>query len=287
MSSRTAAPPKKRAVCTLATKESWKDLQIFLKSLRLFEPTIPVYIVCDTEIKKLVAGVAGVFARPALDGYGQVSRPHMERTAGKHYKTRWEDFMMEKATVLDWAFTAGAESVFFCDSDICFFGPLPPVLGETTKLAVSPHMIRPADEAKYGRYNAGFVWTSDPAMPAVWRDEATRSRYYDQAALEGVVAHYVPEEVELFGAQVNYGWWRMYQGSLPAAQLKGAWSLFRGDGTMGIRVGGKPLLSIHTHFKDPSADFITQEFNMFVRDELRKLGKYEPAASFLRFLERV
>lgn len=281
----------KTAVCTLATKESWKDLQIFLRSLRLFEPSIPVYILCDSAIQTLVGSQTAIHTRADLDKYGSIDRVRMERAAGITYRTRWEDFMMEKATVMEWAFNAGSEAVFFCDSDICFLGPLPKLdLGtkeNPRKLALSPHMIRPADEAKFGRYNAGFVWTADPAMPASWRQEAHVSRYYDQAALEGVAGRYPAAQVETFGPQVNYGWWRMYQGVLPANQQKAAWSLFRGEGTMGLRYAGKPVLSIHTHFKDTGADYIVQDFNMFIREQLRKLGKYEPAASFLRFLEKL
>ena len=43
---------KPSSVCTMATSHALKDLKIFIYSLRLFEETIPIYILCDTETQK-------------------------------------------------------------------------------------------------------------------------------------------------------------------------------------------------------------------------------------------
>ena len=43
---------KPSAVCTMATNNSLSDLKLFIYSLRLFEETIPIYILCDTKTQQ-------------------------------------------------------------------------------------------------------------------------------------------------------------------------------------------------------------------------------------------
>ena len=189
---------------------------------------------------------------------------------------------MEKATVLSWAFNSGAKSAYLMDSDISFMGPLPndPV---STKLGLSRHRLRPGDELKYGIYNAGFLWTSDPTIPEQWLLAAKTSRYYDQAALEDLATAQPTHE---FPVQNNYGWWRMFQGVEPPITVQSFWSVFRNkdNANSGIRIYGEPVLSIHTHWDQTTST--TKLFNDFIFSKLRLLGKYEPAQILSRFLAK-
>jgi hypothetical protein len=275
----------KPAVCTIATTPAAADLRVFLSTLELFNFPVPtVYLLCDSAIHESPPQYKGILkTSPALDKYKNHNRAQMEMTRGNAYKTMWEDFMMEKATVMELAFKEPQTSgVFFCDSDICFMGPLPQ---PTCEIGVCPHMIKPADEQRFGKYNAGFVYTTDSTFPEKWRTAAKTSRYYDQAALEDIVAATPPTSVYEFPVQTNYGWWRMFQGTKAPQELVNQWSIFRRENHSGICVSGEPLLSVHTHFAE-TRDPATREFNRVVFLYLCRLGKHAPAASLVKILTR-
>ena len=275
----------KPAVCTIATTPAAADLRVFLSTLELFNSPAPtVYLLCDSAIHESPPQYKGTLkTSPALDTYKNHNRAQMEMTRGKAYKTMWEDFMMEKATVMELAFKEPQTSgVFFCDSDICFMGPLPQPICE---IGVCPHMIKPADEQRFGKYNAGFVYTTDSTFPEKWRTAAKTSRYYDQAALEDIVAATPSTSVYEFPVQTNYGWWRMFQGTKAPQELVNQWSIFRRENHSGICVSGEPLLSVHTHFTE-TRDPATREFNRVVFLYLCRLGKHAPAAALVKILTR-
>jgi hypothetical protein len=277
------------AVVTLATSSAFRDLKVFLTTLDLFNAIKPkVYLLCDTALKERVTATkiysGEIIFSTGLNSYTGKTRLIMERTPGQIYKTEWEDFMMEKATVLDLAYAAGEQRVFFFDSDICFMGPLPTVPA-TAKLGLSRHMIRPADEARFGTYNAGFVYTADSTIPHKWREASKHSRYYDQAALEDLDKHYgAADAVHYFPIQNNYGWWRMFQGTESPQANAADWSINRIVGTAGLCVSKLPLLSIHTHWGE-AHDLATANFNRFVYGTLHKLKSHPPAATLRRFLD--
>lgn len=277
------------AVCTLATEESWKDLKIFLFTLNLYNtPTqITVYILCDDFIEKHVKETkyftGTIITVSSLQKYMPVNRQLMERIPGLTYKTKWEDFMMEKATVMSLAFENNIKSVFFSDSDMCFMGPLPQA-PENTTLALCPHMINQRSQTLFGKYNAGFLWTNNKDIPEQWRKASHTSRYYDQAALEDLAkAH--SQTLHEFPCQVNYGWWRMFQAPESPTSLQTKWTIFRNSPTptSGINVDSKPLLSIHTHLFQLT-DINMGAFNRFVVDKLKILKKHAPASAILKFL---
>jgi len=272
-------------VCTIATTPAAADLRVFLSTLELFNSPAPtVYLLCDSAIHENPPPYRGTLkTTPALDKYKEYNRVQMSMMRGIAYRTMWEDFMMEKATVMDLAFTDPQTSgVFFCDSDICFMGPLPQPQCE---IGVCPHMIRAVDEQRFGKYNAGFVYTTDKTFPEKWRIAAKTSRYYDQAALEDIVAAAAPTSVYEFPVQTNYGWWRMFQGTYTSQELQTHWSIFRRENSSGICVSGEPLLSIHTHFGEQK-DAATVRFNKYVFLYLCRLGKHAPAAALVKILTR-
>jgi hypothetical protein len=275
-------------ICTIATKTAEKDLKVFLYTLGLYNnPPPPVFILCDNYIKENMPKYIGnIESNNILEKYSGKNRQQMENTVGKNYKTEWEDFMMEKASVLKWAFSKGAKSTYFMDSDICFLGKLihPP---ENVSLAVSQHEILPQKQALFGIYNAGYMWTSDSSIPEKWCEASKTSRYYDQAALEDLVKNTPVEKVFMIPTQCNYGWWRMYQNTEPYKTIQTKWALNR-NGTIkssGIYVNGSALLSIHTHWGEKK-DNQTIMFNNFVLAKLKLLHKYDSTGKLLKFIQK-
>jgi hypothetical protein len=281
-------------IATLATEKSFPDVRILLRSLELWykdaPPTVYIYTdsACLNQIRSL--GYKGqLHTRVALDAYSRYTRASMERMPGV-YGSLWAQFMAEKISLLEWAFSAGATNIWFLDADICCFGPLPEIPPRTA-VALSPHEIRPEDESRYGKFNGGCLWicggsTATEAL-AAWRGACETSRFYEQAALEVFEQPEWSGRVHYLGTGMNYGWWRLWQGSDSWAERLKAWSLRRdpAGAHSGICVGGTPLLSVHTHWVGSNEPADVAKFNEIVRSFLRKLGNsYAPARALMRIL---
>jgi len=278
-------------VATLATQKSFPDLQIFLKSLQLWNPLNPptVFLYTDAEVANAVSDInykGALYTKVVLQQYSGLSRAEMERRPGL-FGSLWFQFMAEKIRLLEWVFiveaTASERGVFFFDSDICFFGPLPVVPPHAT-VALSPHMIREADEALYGAFNGGFLWVKNTGALDTWREACNKSRFYEQAALEVFQSAEHNKTLYTFPVQHNFGWWRLWQGRSAAADIKKGWTIRRDSSHSGILVDGAPLMSVHTHF-GPGQLADAAAFNDFVLEKLRLLAKaHAPARALLRIL---
>lgn len=272
-------------VATLATNHALDDLKIFLKSLELWSRAT-VYVYADTDVAKFLKSFSyngKIIVRCALDKYSKKTRLEMERIPGKiPGKSLWFEFQMEKLELLRWVFasdpSAKESGIFYLDSDICFFGPLPSV-PLAYEVAVSPHAIRRRDEALYGKYNGGYLWVRTQEAVDAWCQACVTSRFFEQAALEVFDSEEWHARTYQFPIQNNYGWWRMFQAELPFGDLQKKWSIFRRADHSGILVEGVPLASIHTHWK--TGDMTTAAFNTFVKNFLTKLANSHPPAKKL------
>jgi hypothetical protein len=285
-------------IATLATGPAIEDLRILLGSLAIFNAIPPtVYLFCDADAVQRVRALkypGKLVVNEALEAYAGLTRKEMERMPSVKggYPNLWFQFMAEKLNLLDWVFAAepklAAEAgVLFCDADICFCAPLPLVPGGTV-LGLSPHMIRMADEARFGAYNGGFLWMSDVSLVDTWRRACVSDpRFFEQACLETVAAEVkgVTGKVGLYEFPItqNYGWWRMWQGRESADELKKAWTMSRiVKSASGILIGGQPLGSIHTHFTGPgAADYSTRAYNDWVIAWLKRLAPFHMPAKRL------
>lgn len=283
---------KPAAVATLATIGSLDDLEVFLKSLELWNTPIPdVYLFCDDLVIKELDRIAykgKLILKPALVEYTGLNRYDMERSQGKVYNSKWFDFMAEKINLLAWALDSLSDDekhrgVLFLDADICHLGELPDIQA-TAKLAVSPHFIRQMDEERFGEFNGGFFWTNTHDSLDAWRIACHEAYFFEQSAIEDVVMSFESAEVQKLPENVNYGWWRMFQGRSSVLELTKRWSVKESTPQYsGIYVGSEPLLSVHTHFKDRNAP-TTLQFNSFVYDNLKKIKYPSQQVQILMYL---
>lgn len=277
------------AIATLCNNRAIDELRLFCKSLQIWmEQPPPIYCYCSsdvqTQIQKDNLGYgAKIHTNVGLDKYATLSREEMERQPSPSgLSNLFHDFTQEKCTLMQWALSEekSQQGVLFCDVDLIWFGPLP-LLPVGPTLGLSPHMIRTVDEAKYGEYNAGFVWTNDPKMPAAWRAACRSSRFFEQAALEDLADALPDEQIYKFPIQCNYGWWRMFQSEQTPQQQQKQWSFEQqSDGqTTGITIQGQPFVCIHTHLH--TNDATTQLFNIFVKKQLEICKNRNPNAFLL------
>jgi hypothetical protein len=276
----------KSVVCTLATSHALQDLQCFLKSLTLWEPNTTVYLFADAATAKAISALypGKIIIQEALNAYSGKTRQGMERIP-INGKTLWYEFQMEKLRLLRWVFEAepAGAGVFYLDADICHFSALPSI-PDGYDVAVSPHMIRARDEAKFGAYNAGYVWMRSVEAVEAWYSACPSSRFFEQSALEVFDTDAWRPRTYKFPAEINYGWWRMFQSDTDFRTLQRRWGIRRDPNHSGITVDGAPLGSVHTHWI--TNDFTTTAFNFFVREILKKIAHiHEPAKRLLALLE--
>lgn len=271
-------------VCIVATgARTWGELQLCLTTLEVWHPDAHVYIATDSNTYPALRFSGTLTFLRILDAYSGRGRAELERIPGTVYASAWTDFMYAKATVMQHVFetvpdAACTQGVWFLDADITLLAPLPTVPA-TARAALSPHAIRAADEARYGRYNGGFLWLRDPALLDVWRAAGHTSRFYEQAALEAVATAAGATLYE-FPPSVNFGWWRMFQADVSPETVQGRFRLNRADTSVGIRYEDATLQSIHTHWYETAG--VTGAFNEWFRKYVGKFRKHAPIGRLLR-----
>ena len=268
------------AIALLINENAIDDLKIFLYTLQLWNSTLPtLYIYCTKECQALIniLPYGKIHYNTGLDVYANLSRYQMERMPSQDgLSNRFHDFTVEKCALMEWALRVAKTGVLFCDADICWFGPLPSIpVG--VKVALSPHEIRTLDEAKYGTYNAGFLWMDDLAVVRAWRKASMVSSFFEQMALNDIADEF---PIYTFGSHVNYGWWRMFQGRQSIDTCKAQWSIHRNEAHSGLLVKGEPVVCIHTHWK--TTDHVTNMFNTWIVGKLEILKKQKKVGGLLR-----
>eukprot|EP00759_Apiculatamorpha_spiralis_P057526 PhF_6_TR8688/c0_g1_i2/m.13613 len=234
------------SVSTMATSECAAEFHLFHDALRHHHPHLPLFVASTSSLQSIGPQHPHTHYECILDRYGTISRSKMERTPGIRYRTAHEDFMMEKATIMEHAL-GSCSNTLFLDCDVVVMDTLPePPAGAT--LGVSSHDIRSQDEALFGKYNGGWLFTSDSALPSRWREHVHTSRYYDQAAIEDLVNDYHTATWHA-PPQCNFGYWRLMQSKNVELTLK-RFSIQHNNPHM-VTYDQKPLQSIHTHLCMP------------------------------------
>ncbi len=281
------------SIATLVNENAIDDLKLLLFTLELWDENAPtVYILCDTKSDSIIKTIkykGKIITKVALDLYTGLSRAQMEQMPSRTYTNLFGDFTAEKTFLMEWAIADARTGVLFCDADICHLACLPEI-PENTKLALSPHFIREYDAKRYGYYNAGYLYIDTVEVATEWRNLCKKSRFFEQACLEDLFKYtqekYGKEAVYEFPIQVNYGWWRLWQGLAPSDELQKEWTFFRkDDSNSGILVRGQPLQSVHTHFYEKK-DIATIRYNKFVLDMLSKLVSMKNTKALVQFIKQ-
>ncbi len=250
-------------VSTMATNNSWDDLQLMLYSLYQYHPHVEVYIVCDQYVKEQLPQFVGKYLPQlgmskytvvqTLDEYTGMDRKTMEQ------HNKWLEFMLRKCDGIDAAFESGClEGVLFVDCDMVFLNEMMIDDFGIGDIGRSQHFLKDENERQYGKYNGGFLWIDNPGFTDWWKfGSYTSSRYYEQAILEDASKHYSCSDIPI---EYNYGWWRLYE--CDPSQIPVRESKFRVQQGI-VMYDGAPLRTIHTHFGERSFAF-TVRFNQFM-----------------------
>lgn len=236
-----------QSICAIADHRAYDELVVMLKSLSLFAQ-LEIYVGGDREVVE----------RLASEQIGNRVHRHQVIPDGLLVKQGTPEFLKLVACKMDILEIALADSAntMLIDTDMIFFHAPWGVDLAQYEVALSGHMILPADEAKYGRFNAGYLGTSQRRFPQWWREQLPRSNYYEQECLNHVPNEFKTQELSIHH---NFGWWRLNQCDekrkwwrfdLPSRPVRRE-RLSR-FGVAGDRIlfQDEPLVSIHTHIKD-------------------------------------
>jgi hypothetical protein len=268
--------------------KTFKEFTIWAKSVEVWHPDAAAYVFTDDDTLPLFAELKTklkIFTRSNLSKYTGLTRTDMEARDSSNYNSLWTEFMYEKAEVIRWAFTqlsAATDGVWFNDADIVHTAPLPHIPEDKT-IGLSPHYIRLGDEVRFGRYNGGYFWILDPKLLDVWIAAAPKSRFYEQAALEEVAAVAATTLYE-FPPNINFGWWRMFQGTESPNIIASRFSIHRGDRSIGLRYDNAPLQSIHSHMDDLTTS-ANGAFNKWLNSMSAKLNSHPPMRIFRKLFQ--
>jgi hypothetical protein len=285
---------KPAAIALLANDAAIYDLSLFLASFQVWNLELPpIYLYCSSGVlsylDKTEPYKGKLITKVVLDRYAKLTRAEMEQMPSTEgLSNLFHDFTEEKCGLVSWALTSLPEDVrlrgvLFCDADIFWLGQMPKI-PEGKTLALSQHMIQQRDEDRYGMYNAGLLWTNVLTMPAAWKRACKSSRFFEQAALEVLADSTSEKELYEFGSEVNYGWWRMFQGTKSADVQKAAWSVKKDPEQTysGLTVYGKPVSCIHTHWKPQ--DKVSLAFNLWILERLKGLKGQPKVQALLEIL---
>jgi hypothetical protein len=258
--------------------DAYTDFTVFVKTLELWHTDVILYVGTDTTTESLINSLTSKLTIKTLvcmNYYTGKSRSDMEALPGIIYDSLFKDYTYEKATILEYLWEVeNPQEVWFMDADIVHCGPLP-VIPSNAILALSPHSIRTADEALYGKYNAGYFWLKDRTLLKKWKLAGHTSKFYEQTALESL-ALTVKHKLYEFPPQVNFGWWRMYQNKNPSTDIQNKFGINRTDQGIGIRYDGVALQSLHTHSRDNTYSTNGQFNKWFLKFIDKFVSKHKP-----------
>ena len=251
---------KQQKIASIATMTNINgkfDLSLLLMTLSRKHKDIPVFIACDTEVKKYFEknnyGLVLHF-ETCLDKYNSMNRQQMEE------KGIWLDFMLEKETVMRSAMNLNTNCLFL-DADICLLDGLPNI-DLSKDVILCRHYILEQNENKYGHFNGGYFFVNNIKFLDWFRTTSkSRSIFFEQQTLD-----YCHEEFKVgyFPIQNNFGWWRLFECDNPQERF----NKFNVQNEQ-IYYDGQPLRSIHTHFEETKPSY-TIEFNKLIISLLEK-----------------
>jgi len=235
------------SICTIADHRAYDELVIMLKSLSLFN-----------ELTLYVGGDQTVCERLAQERFTNRLSAHVLLTDGqtpRQGSPEWLALMTKKMDILDIAL-AKERNTLFLDADMIFLNPLWGIDLERHDVALSQHMILPEDEARWGKYNGGYVGVGQRDFPTWWREATLASKYYEQECLVRAHERFRVQEISIHH---NFGWWRLNQ-----CDAKRKWWRFDLPNRPNrkarlanfcverdqVLYAAQPLVSIHTHIRD-------------------------------------
>ena len=254
-------------VTTLVTKNLINDFLVLQKSLELTNPDTKILVLCEQESADIIERINNpniiIFNELKDLNYAEI------KVRGKAFL----DLVLTKCDIIRHGLKQFGETLFV-DSDIVFLNEYDE--DNSKDLLLSQHHIFPHDEAKYGKYNVGYLYVNNDTFPE-WLKETTltRSKFFEQ---EGLIHAEQDFNMDKFSMNHNFGWWRLFQCTEREERRKKF-----GIGNT-IFYDKKPLVSVHTHILNDDPSY--KGFNDMIL-KLLQLSKNTKHQDLLRYILRI
>lgn len=248
------------SLCTIATGQCWAELQLMIRSFRLYHPETPIYIMADDDIcyHALYTKVGDALGEK-LTWFGGIPNKDWKQVGGS--KADWLELMLKKTEVMDEALFE-QKSTLFVDSDMIFVGPVE-IEWDGPDVYLSRHYIKDSQEAAYGIYNGGFVATKNKDFPKWWREytHAYPNLFYEQQTLDYAANLF---DVDELPKAHNFAWYRFSKEHNPQAGQERYVSWYDGHN---FKYLNQTISSFHTHLNNKEERFSV--LNQFILYNLK------------------
>ena len=241
-----------QSIATVSTIEMYKELLLFLKSLRRFHPTIPVYIITSCTVKSKLQ------KDNLIDAYTTIVDTIKDNMDVKHenvadYKT---ERVIQKTASIHSALD-NHKNVLFADCDQFFIAPISFQVPENKEIGISRHMIMKSVEQSTGLYNSGFVFTTTRKLCKRWIEiQQLKNFKFEQLCIQEIAKEFSFFE---FPIQYNFGWWRISFAKDPLYRINN----ITVNRIYGLRYKHELIVSIHGRFNSTSIEKKTP-FNLLL-----------------------
>lgn len=248
------------SLCTIATGQCWAELQLMVKSFRLYHPETPIYIVGDKDIwYNALYTLEGTNLGENIIWFDGIESKNWKQVGGS--KADWLELMLKKTEAMDEALFE-QKSTLFVDSDMIFVAPVE-IAWDGPDVYLSPHLIKHSQEEAYGTYNGGFVATNNKHFPIWWKEYtlAHPDLFYEQQTLD-----YTSEafDIDLLPKAHNFAWYRFSKEHNPQAGEERYVSWYDGHN---FKYMNQTISSFHTHLNNKEERFSV--LNQFILYNLK------------------
>jgi hypothetical protein len=210
-------PEKLRPVesfCTFWTQDFAEQARVLLKSLSLFHPGIPVYVICDrhslADIYQEFPGVIAKVGADDVDVQG-MRADYNSASSARRMDHNPPGIYLLKMAVMKQALQNHGNTVFV-DSDLIFTMPIEPQ--PDCDVSMTLHWHDPVEgqrDAEYGPFNGGFVYCANRDFPDWWRNAYLNGGFADQTCLAEVPSSF---DTHILPLQYNVGHWRIWNNTV-------------------------------------------------------------------------
>ncbi len=230
-----------RSIATMASLAVYDELVLLLRSIALFHPDMPIFILAQPIVKERLQKETGlptnITITLGLEQYGIY-----------HYDVLNDlekmDFSSKKTNTIEQALEHHSNTLYV-DADVTIASPLG-LVNDSKDLGLTPAV--PELITKYGKYNAGWVFVNNKKFPHWWRNEMAKSsyRYNEQFCLNNAAKYF-----ELFHFPPNYSFSPHRQLSYSVIKSRKWVHRFlriNSDTDKGIVFKDKSIVSLHGRF---------------------------------------
>ncbi len=230
-----------RSISTMASLPVYDELVLLLRSIALFHPDIPIFILAQPIVKERLKQENGLPTNITIT-------LGLEKYGNKNWKLlsvpEAIEFLSQKSIIIEEALKHHPNNLLM-DSDIVIASPLG-LIDDSKDLGLAPAV--PELITKFGKYNTGWVFVNNKEFPHWWRNAMAKgsSPFIEQISLNDVAKYF-----DLFHFSPNYNFSPDKQLAYSAIKSrKGIHRFLRinSDINKGITYRDKSIVSFHYRF---------------------------------------